>query len=121
MQQSGDGLSRKVQIGALFSFYGALLTDNQRELVEQYCNEDLSLTEIAEQFGISRQGVQDGVQKAYRKLKKYEDALGLYGRFRRMNEALNAIEQTLARMDAAGVQGIEALKQILQSLREEES
>ena len=50
-----DRLSKKVAYGALADFYAALLTDKQRELLAMYCNEDLSLSEIAGRENISRQ------------------------------------------------------------------
>ena len=48
----------------LLDFYGALLTDKQRECYDLHVNEELSLSEIAEQCGISRQGVWDNVRRA---------------------------------------------------------
>ena len=51
----------------LYDFYGALLTKRQREVMELYHEENLSLAEIADEFGISRQGVHDALQKGARK------------------------------------------------------
>ena len=48
----------------LFDFYGELLTDRQKEFYDLYYNEDLSLSEIAENYGISRQGVRDVIVRA---------------------------------------------------------
>ena len=48
----------------LLDFYGELLTDKQRECLDLHYNEDLSLSEIAEQLGISRQGVWDNIRRA---------------------------------------------------------
>ena len=62
----------------LFDFYGELLTDRQKEF---YYNEDLSLSEIAENYGISRQGVRDVIVRAENYMTEIEDKTGLIKRF----------------------------------------
>ena len=52
------------RMAMLFDFYGDMLTDRQREFYDLYYNEDLSLSEIAENYGISRQGVRDVIVRA---------------------------------------------------------
>ena len=61
----------------LYDFYGALLTDKQREVMALYHEENLSLSEIASEFGISRQAVHDTLKKAEQALKEYEEKLKL--------------------------------------------
>ena len=65
----------------LLDFYGDLLTDKQRECFSLYYNEDLSLSEIAEQRGISRQGVWDNIRHAEAALREIEEKTGLIARF----------------------------------------
>lgn len=65
----------------LLDFYGELLTDKQRECCELHYNEDLSLAEIAEQLGISRQGVWDNIRRADAALAEFEDKTKLTARF----------------------------------------
>ena len=60
----------------LFDAYGALLTERQRKIAELYYNYDLSLGEIAEENGVSRQSVSDCLGKVDRRLKEYEKKLG---------------------------------------------
>ena len=60
----------------LFDFYGELLTEKQKELFNLYYNEDMSLTEISEIAGITRQGVRDAIVRAESVLRDTEDALG---------------------------------------------
>ena len=60
----------------LYDFYGELLTQRQKEVMELYNEENLSLAEIAEEFGISRQGVHDALHKAQKALEEYERKLG---------------------------------------------
>ena len=64
----------------LYDFYGELLTDYQKEIYEQFVLEDLSLSEIAEQAGISRQGVHDLVKRCQKTLEGYEAKLHLVGK-----------------------------------------
>ena len=65
----------------LFDFYGELLTDRQKEFYDLYYNEDLSLSEIAENYGISRQGVRDVIVRAENYMTEIEDKTGLIKRF----------------------------------------
>ena len=72
---------KSVQMTILFDFYGDILTDKQRELFDLYYNEDLSLAEISEHMGITRQGVRDGVIRAEEILRNFEDKLGLAAKY----------------------------------------
>ncbi|MBU5626964.1 YlxM family DNA-binding protein [Oscillibacter sp. MSJ-2] len=76
----------------LFDFYGELLTDRQKEFFDLYYNEDLSLSEIAENAGISRQGVRDVIVRAEAYMTEIEDKTGLIRRFLQMRQHLEAIE-----------------------------
>jgi len=68
-------MDRIFELGRLLDTYGALLTDRQRSVVEQYANENCSLAEIAEREGISRQAVRDLLMRAEGALRGYESAL----------------------------------------------
>ena len=72
----------------LLDFYGNLLTDKTRLTLDMYLNDDLSLTEIAEEEEISRQGVHDTVKRGLKQLNGYEDKLGLVKRFLEQREAV---------------------------------
>ena len=80
-------------INSLMPYYLKLLTDRQQEIMKLYFYEDLSLTEIAENLGISRNGVYDTLKKAENSLKEYEDKLQLCQqssfRVQKYNEILN--------------------------------
>ena len=84
-----------VQIALLFDFYGQLLTAKQIEIIDMYYNNDLSLSEIAEQQEISRQGVYDTLKRAEKTLSEYEDKLGLVDRFLQQKESLTEINTML--------------------------
>ena len=76
----------------LYDFYGDLLTDRQREFFDLYYNDDLSLSEIAENAGISRQGVRDVIVRAEAQMQEIEDKTGLIRRFEQVRGHLNAIQ-----------------------------
>ena len=75
----------------LLDIYGALLTDRQRDVLDLYYNDDLSLSEISENLGITRQGVRDGIKRAEQQLLEMEERLGLAKRFRSVQEELTQI------------------------------
>ena len=80
----------------LLDFYGDLLTDKQRECFSLYYNEDLSLSEIAEQRGISRQGVWDNIRHAEAALREIEEKTGLIARFEHTKSALLQLRDQLS-------------------------
>ena len=75
-----ERLEKSVEIGTLCAFYGGLLTQRQQEMLRLYYEEDFSLGEIAEQFGVSRQNVHELITRSVQKLRRYEAALGGAGR-----------------------------------------
>lgn len=75
----------------LLDFYGDLLTGKQREYLDLYCNDDLSLAEIAEQAGISRQGVWDIIRRAEGVLEKIERKTGFIRKFEERKKAIDDI------------------------------
>ena len=80
----------------LLDFYGEILTQRQREFFDLYYNEDLSLAEIAENYGISRQGVRDAIVRAETAMVELEDKTGLLKRFMRVREKIDAFEAAAA-------------------------
>lgn len=77
---------KDMRISFLLDFYGDTLSERRREIIEMYYNEDLSLSEIAEQTGISRQGVRDSVKKSEKELLELEETLGLAERFSKVKK-----------------------------------
>lgn len=77
----------------LYDYYGELLTDKQKELFDLYYNEDLSLAEIAEHAGISRQGVRDAIVRSETILRETEDKLGLVKKYAGYESKLEEIRQ----------------------------
>ena len=70
-----DLMEKKVEAALLNGYYGALLTENQSEMLKLYCDEDYSLTEIAQQYSVSRQSVYDTLNRAMLSLSAAEEKL----------------------------------------------
>lgn len=100
---------RVVRIGWLLDAYGPLLTARQRQAVELYYHEDLSLGEVAAELGVSRQAVHDLLRRTEAALEGYERNLGHAGRAERERRALERLRAVLERLDAgrgAGAAGV---------------
>ena len=91
----GDDLSKNLLICDLLELYGPLLTEKQSRLLELYYFDDLSLSEIAENEGGSRQGAMDVIKRAEKELLKMEDTLGLYNRNKEQTNLLNYLKDAL--------------------------
>ena len=116
------------RMSMLFDFYGDLLTDRQKEFYDLYYNEDLSLAEIAENYGITRQGVRDVIVRAEAYLTEVEDKTHLIRRFHEMRRQIAAVDsladQLLAHnrekgQDAQLEQLAKEIKQLTEQLSEE--
>ena len=94
-ERVADEVSRKIELAWLTAFYGGLLTDKQRQVLALHCEEDLSLAEIAQEAGVSRQGVHDMLTRAAQRLFDMEEKLGMAARFGRMEEGLEACRALL--------------------------
>lgn len=86
-------MAKNLEVSFLLDFYGDMLTEKQRDVIDFYYNEDLSLSEIADNQGITRQGVRDAIKRAESLLFDMEDRLGLAKRFREMREGLLKISE----------------------------
>ena len=82
----------------LFDFYGELLTEKQRQYFDLHYNEDLSLAEIAQSEGISRQGVWDIIRRAEDTLRRFEEKTGLVERFAAQRQLLSQAEDKLTHL-----------------------
>jgi hypothetical protein len=92
--------SQAYEMAMLFDFYGELLTDRQKELFDLYYNEDLSLSEIAENTGITRQGARDAIVRAEGILTEMEEKTGMVSRFLRLKQQAETMEQYADQIDA---------------------
>lgn len=119
---------KPLEMSLMFDFYGETLTEKQRELFDLYYNEDLSLAEIAEHAGITRQGVRDSIKRAEHALREMEDKLGLvarYGGTERCAEELMREVERLRALNADTLHSSEAeaitsrMASLLDQLRQE--
>ncbi len=90
---------KMVEMGLLFDFYGNLLSDTQYTVVEHYYIHDLSLSEIASNLNISRQGVHDALKRAEKKLYSYEEKLELVEKFEQNKEKTKDILKYIDEID----------------------
>lgn len=88
-------LRRKVDYGLLLSFYGALLTARQREMLSLYCDEDYALSEVAQMMQVTRQCVNDTLNRAFDRLDDLEERLGLVRRMERLTEGMAQVDQLI--------------------------
>ena len=84
-------MAKNYEMALLIDFYGEMLTEKQRSFLEYYYNDDLSLSEIAENEGITRQGVRDAIKRAEAQMLDMEERLGMAARFNEMSEGLKQI------------------------------
>ena len=94
-----EDLNRKVELAFLAAFYSGMLTEKQRRILSLYCEEDLSLGEIADEVGISRQAAHESLTRASEKLAEMEAALGVAERFRKIDFGLENALDALKRKD----------------------
>ena len=109
------------RMAMLYDFYGDLLTDRQKEFYDLYYNEDLSLSEIAENYGISRQGVRDVIVRAEAAMDEIEEKTHLIRRFHQSQKELLAIDEAADRLlqaVRAGSCTASALEEIALSIKE---
>ena len=93
-------MEEKVRISILLEIYGNLLTEKQYEFMDYYYNQDLSLSEIAANVGITRQGVRDAIKRAECQLIEMEQRLGLVARFKEVEKGLAEIMDCATRISA---------------------
>ena len=91
-----DKLDELVELSILYDFYGELLSDHKKRIFEEYVLNDLSLSEIAELKGISRQGVYDLVKRCSKELRDYEIKLKLISKFDTVKDKLLEVKELVS-------------------------
>ena len=94
-------MDQNVKISLLYDFYRNLLTERQAESIDLYYNEDLSLAEIGEHMGITRQGGRDNIKRAEGTLLDAEERLGLAARFLSIRDDLERIDGIIREIEAS--------------------
>lgn len=101
----------------LFDFYGQLLTDRQREFFSLYYDDDLSLGEIASQYGVSRQAVYDILRRSTHTLEELETKLELVSRFEAEQSVLAEVDALLAEAEGELAEGADGAEGALERVR----
>lgn len=111
-----ENISNVEYASLMYDFYGNLLDENKREIMDLYHEDNLSLTEIAEELGLSRQGVHYALKKAESSLEKYEAALGLVAEWKANNALIFEADNLLDSMNS--VDDAEELRGALSKMNE---
>ncbi len=99
-------MEKFVEQGYLYDFYGELLTERQRQVYESVILEDYSLSEVAEDLGISRQGVHDMIRRCNRTLEEYEEKLHLVKKFLNIQSQVKEIRRLAGQYEAGDIAAI---------------
>lgn len=91
-------MEKNVKISMLLQIYGKLLTEKQYELLDDYYNNDLSLSEIAENLGITRQAVRDNKSKGENKLFEYEEKLNIMKKTLELDEKIAIVLSEITKL-----------------------
>ncbi|MGN0575814.1 MAG: YlxM family DNA-binding protein [Ruminococcus sp.] len=94
-------MAKELKFVLLLDCYGELLTEHQRNVMELYYCDDLSLSEIGEPMGITRQGVRALIKRTEGLLLNYEEKLGFAGRLGKMRSCFEALEESAAQINDA--------------------
>lgn len=92
-------MDKNVRVALLFDFYKKMLTPKQLDSIDLYYNEDLSLSEISEHLGITRQGVRDNIMRAEKILFDTEEKLGLAERFLNIKSRLSRVDNIIREIE----------------------
>lgn len=116
-------IDKIMEASLLYDFYGQLLTQRKQQVMELYHEENLSLAEIAQEFGISRTAVHESLKSAEKSLAEYEEKLGLVNKFMKSKEAISQIDRSIDRLiedhadkDEDLARELESIKLVINSL-----
>ena len=106
------------EMALLFDYYGGMLTDKQRDCFDMRFNQDLSLGEIAESMGVSRQAVNDNLTRTEAALRRMEENIGCVKRYKLARRAVSEIRDAATVLDASSDPAVAvSLQRILASLQ----
>lgn len=105
-------LAKDLSVSVLLDFYGELLTPKQAEALDLYYNQDLSLAEIAQDTGVSRQGVRAFIKQGEAHLVNFEEKLGMAKRFAEISRLVLEIEKEIPKTGSVA-EKIEQIKERL--------
>ncbi|MDO4395515.1 MAG: YlxM family DNA-binding protein [Clostridia bacterium] len=116
-------MDKIMEASLLYDFYGQLLTERKQQVMELYHEENLSLAEIAQEFGISRAAVHESLKSAEKSLAEYEEKLGLVKKFVKSQNAIEKIDSVIDKLieehgdkDEELAKELESIKLVINSL-----
>lgn len=111
-------MSKNLRNTLLLDLYGTLLTDKQRETLEMYYEDDLSLGEISTETGITRQGVMKCIKNAEARLAELEEQLGLVKRFSQTREYLDSLEAEISSLKILDGEKLNRINDLILNIKE---
>ena len=93
---------KNLQIGYLLDFYGDVLSERRRDIMDMYYNDDMSLAEIADSMGITRQAVREAIKKTESELFFYEEKLHLVDKFLKAKEEVSKVNELALQLEETG-------------------
>ena len=102
-------MSKDLTVSRLCDVYGSLLTDHKREIVREYYDDDLSLAEIAENHGITRQAALCSIKQAEKQLRQYEEKLGILGKTDNLTRELDELSRQITLDVSAALSTVQKL------------
>lgn len=112
-------MAKNLDLMLLLDIYGNMLTEKQQDTLKLYYEEDLSLGEIAEDNGITRQGVHNCVRKSEEYLIQLEEAMGLAKKFCSLQSDIDVLEQLISDSKPQNLEACEKITKIIQHIRSE--
>lgn len=113
-------MNKIYETSLLLDFYGQLLTDRQYEILDLHYNNDFTLTEIAEQLNISRQGVYDNEKRGRAQLIEYENKLGLLGKFSQQKQKAQKVLEMMEKLkpEELGRRNADIIKNVITEIED---
>ena len=107
-----------MKLSVLFDYYGSILTDKQADVCDMYYNQNLSLGEISEIMGITRQGVRDSLKKSEKILMLHEEKLGIYKKDLAVASLIDKIDSILdeSEIDSGSMNSIKKITDEIKNL-----
>ena len=109
-------MEKNVEISILSQIYKNVLTEKQFEILSEYYNDDFSLSEIAENYNITRQAVRDNIKSGEAKLYDLENKLGLMKKMQKQEEIVNSVISKLDKLNIQDEKTLDSIKKDLKKL-----
>ncbi len=116
---TNEWLKEVVELSMLYDFYGELLSENAKRAFSGYVLEDMTLAELSEETGVSRQGIYDTVKRTVAKLRSYEEKLRLVAKFKNMKSEVEHIRSIAGKIKSGDNEGADEIIEIAEKMLED--